>query len=162
MTLIDDEVRRWADREYPPFSFEVTEHDILRFSRAIGETSPIHIDPESARAAGYSGLVAPPHFCYVIRMHGTYLVSRSELEKDGSSSSEVPPVPHKRAMAGELSAEFCGEIVSGDVITVEKRVTDLYEKEGKSGPMVFVTFEYSYRNQRNETVSREQFTRIYL
>jgi 3-methylfumaryl-CoA hydratase len=95
-------------------------------------------------------------------MHGAYLVSRAELEGDGSSSSEVPPVPYKRAMAGELSVDFLDDIVAGDVITVRKRVVDLAEKEGKSGLMVFVTFEYSYSNQRGALVAQERFTRIYL
>ena len=46
-------------------------------------------------------------------------------------------------------------------MTVGKRIVEMYEKEGRSGPLVFVTMEFTFTNQRGEMVAREQFTRIY-
>jgi hydroxyacyl-ACP dehydratase HTD2-like protein with hotdog domain len=46
-------------------------------------------------------------------------------------------------------------------VTVVKRIIDMYEKEGRSGTLVFVTQEFTFTNQRGEMVAREQFTRIY-
>jgi hypothetical protein len=37
----------------------------------------------------------------------------------------------------------------------------MYEKEGRSGPLVFVEMEFTFTNQRGEMVARENFTRIY-
>jgi hypothetical protein len=51
--------------------------------------------------------------------------------------------------------------VAGDVITVQKRLAQMYEKEGRSGPLVFVEMEFTFTNQRGEMVARESFTRIY-
>jgi hypothetical protein len=51
--------------------------------------------------------------------------------------------------------------VAGDVITVQKRLARMYEKEGRSGPLVFVEMEFTFTNQRGEMVARENFTRIY-
>ena len=64
-------------------------------------------------------------------------------------------------MAGETSIELGEPVVAGDVITVEKRLASLYEKEGRSGPLVFVDMEFTFTNQDDALVARERFTRIY-
>ncbi len=42
-----------------------------------------------------------------------------------------------------------------------KRITDLFEKEGRSGTLVFVKMEFTFTNQQGDVVAREEFTRIY-
>jgi hypothetical protein len=64
-------------------------------------------------------------------------------------------------MAGETSVELGERVVAGDVITVQKRLARMYEKEGRSGPLVLVEMEFTFTNQRGEMVARENFTRIY-
>jgi len=159
LTIITDEARAWANRTYPDFDYPVTSIDIARFARATGETNPVHYDPASAAQAGHDDVVAPTTFPYVIRMHASTL--DGELEPDGSPSGDVPPLPTKRAMAGETSISFGVPIVAGDVVTVSKRIADMYEKEGRSGSLVFVVMEFTFTNQRGENVATESFTRIY-
>ncbi len=161
MGVITEEARRWADREYPPFEFTVGSRDIAKYARAIEAEDPIHFDPASAREAGFRDVVAPALFPYVIRMQAYNLVARDRLEEDGSPAEDVPPLPTRRAMAGEFSIELGVPVVAGDVVTVEKRLVDMYEKEGRSGPLVFVEMEFTFRNQEGEMVARERFTRIY-
>ena len=159
--VITEEARAWADRKYPDFDFQVTSTDIARFARATGETNPIHFDGTAAVAQGHTDVVAPTMFPYVIRQHASALVAHDELEPDGSPSADVPPLPTRRAMAGETAIEFGPPIVAGDTITVRKSLADMYEKHGKSGRLVFVEMEFSFTNQRGETVAKESFTRIY-
>ena len=161
MGVITEEARRWADREYPRFEMQVTATDIAKFAHATGETNPIHFDREAATAAGYPDVVAPTLFPYVVRMHASALVPPEELEADGSPSADVPPLTTRRAMAGETSVVFGEPILAGDLITVEKRLAQMYEKEGRSGPLVFVEMEFTFTNQRGELVARESFTRLY-
>jgi acyl dehydratase len=161
VSVITDEARSWADKEFPRFDFKVTGRDIAQFAHATEATDPIHFDREAARASGFDDVVAPALFPYVIRMQAYNLVDRAYLEPDGSPSADVPPLPTRRAMAGETSIELGDPIVAGDVITVEKRLLDLYEKEGRSGPLVFVQMEFTFHNQHGRLVAREQFTRIY-
>lgn len=161
MGVITEEARRWADREYPPFEMQVTSTDIARFSHATGETNPIHFDKEAAVAAGYADVVAPTLFSYLIRMHASALVQPDQLEPDGSPTADVPPLPTRRAMAGETSVVLGERVVAGDVIGVEKRLAGMYEKEGRSGPLVFIEMEFTFTNQRGRLVARESFTRIY-
>ena len=161
MGVITEEARRWAEREYPRFEMIVTATDIAKFAHATGETNSIHFDKEAAAAAGYADVVAPTLFPYVVRMHASALVPPDQLETDGSPRADVPPLPTRRAMAGETSVEFGERVVAGDVIAVQKRLAQMYEKEGRSGPLVFVEMEFTFTNQRGETVARENFTRIY-
>lgn len=159
MGVITEEARAWADRDYPAFEYPVTRIDIARFARATGETDPIHYERAAAEAAGHRDVVAPTMFPYVIRMHASTL--DGELEPDGSPSGDVPPLPTRRAMAGETAITFGAPVVAGDLITVRKRLADLYEKEGRSGPLVFVVMEFTFTNQDGEHVATESFTRIY-
>jgi len=159
--VLTDEARAWAERPFPTHEVTVGRTDIARFARAIGETDPRYFDPDAARRAGHPDVVAPPYFPYTIRMQAANLRDRAELEPDGSSSEDVPPVPTDRAMAGETTIELGVPIHAGDVIRLDKRIVDLYEKAGRSGPLVFVTQEFRFTNQRGELVMREAFTRIY-
>jgi len=161
MGVITDDAHRWADRDYPPFEMLVTATDIAKFAHATGETNPIHFDKEAAVAAGYADVVAPTLFSYVVRMHASALVPPDQLELDGSPTADVPPLPTRRAMAGETSVVLGERVVAGDVISVRKRLSRMYEKEGRSGPLVFVEMEFTFTNQRGDLVSRENFTRIY-
>ena len=106
-------------------------------------------------------LPAPAYFPYVLRNQATHLVGREGIAPDGSATADVPPLATKRAMAGETAIELGPTIHAGDHITLEKRIVDLYEKEGRSGALVFVTTEFTFRNQEGTTVFTERFTRIY-
>lgn len=159
--VITEEARAWADGKYPDFDFQVTATDIARFAHATGETNPIHFDQAAAVEQGYSDVVAPTMFHYVIRQHASALVGQDQLEPDGSPSADVPPLATRRAVAGETTIEFGPPMVAGDTVTVRKRLADMYEKQGRSGPLVFVRMEFTFTNQNGETVAKESFTRIY-
>ena len=161
MGLLNDEARDWAKEPFAPYEVTVSATDIARYARAIGETNPIHYDEEAAYAAGHSAVIAPPYFPYTIRMQAANLRHRSELEPDGSSSEDVPPIETTRAMAGETKIEMGVPVAAGDTITLEKRVVDIYEKSGRSGDLVFVVQEFRFTNQNGALVMREEFTRIY-
>lgn len=159
MGVITEAARAWAESQFPIYEFPVSRIDIARFARATGEIDPIHFSPDAARAAGHADVVAPTMFPYVIRMHASSL--GGEITVDGSPEGDVPPVPSTKAMAGETEITFGVPIVAGDAITVSKRVADIYEKEGRSGPLVFVAMEFTFTNQADQLVAREVFTRIY-
>ncbi len=161
MSTITDEARRWAQRPFAERTFQVGRNDIMRFAYAIGATDAVHTDVSAARTAGYRDLLAPAYFPYTLRMHASNLTERHNLELDGSASEDVPPLDTKRAMAGETEIEFGSPVFAGDVITVSKRIVDLYEKHGRSGTMVFVKTEFKYSNQHDEIIMSERFTRIF-
>ncbi|MFT7476000.1 MAG: acyl dehydratase [Verrucomicrobiales bacterium] len=161
MGLLTDEARAWAKEPFDPYEVMVSATDIARYARAIGETDAVFYDAEAARAAGHANVIAPPYFPYTIRMQAANLRDRSDLEPDGSSSEDVPPVETTRAMAGETKIEMGVPVIAGDTIRLEKRIVDIYEKSGRSGDLLFVVQEFRFTNQGGALVMREEFTRIY-
>lgn len=161
MSLLTDEARAWATEPFPDHVTVVGRTDIRRYAQAIGETDPIHFDPGAAADAGHPDIVAPPYFPYVIRTHAAHLVERGELTADGSAMADVPPIASTRAMAGETEITVGPPIHAGDTITLRKRIIDVFEKQGRSGDLVFVKTEFTFTNQRDEVVFVERFTRIY-
>lgn len=159
--VITEEARQWAAKPFEQYETTVSRTDIARYARAVGETDSVYYDVDAAQSAGHPEVLAPAYFPYTIRMQAAHLIDRSDLEPDGSSSADVPPLPTNRAMAGETRLEMGVPIHAGDTITLDKRIVDLYEKTGRSGALVFVTTEFVFTNQRNELVMSEQFTRIY-
>ena len=49
--------------------------------------------------------------------------------------------------------EFHVPIRPGDTITMKTRITDVYEKTGRTGKMVFIIRETTYENQKGEKVA---------
>src|SRR5438874_13016719 len=52
-------------KEYEPVLYAVGREKIREYAHAVGETNPLHLDLEAARAAGHADLVAPPMFAVV-------------------------------------------------------------------------------------------------
>ena len=52
-------------KTYEPVLYAVGREKIKEYARAVGETNPVHLDVEAARAAGYADVVAPPMFAVV-------------------------------------------------------------------------------------------------
>jgi acyl dehydratase len=125
-------------KEFVLGSFDVTEDMIKAFARAVGETSPQYVDPEAAKKTTSGGLIAPPIFYDVFR---------------------ADQIPDPKVKFGKVSfnagqrCEFHAPIRPGDTITMKARITDIYEKTGRTGKMVFIVRETTYENQKGEKVA---------
>ena len=49
-------------KTYPSTTYAVGREKIKEYAHAVGETNPVHLDVDAARAAGYRDVVAPPMF----------------------------------------------------------------------------------------------------
>ena len=128
--------------EHQAGPFEVTAAQIQAFSNSIGDTNPIFTDEAAAKGAGFDGVVAPPTFC-------TLMVHKVKLPdinlKFGRSRMHAGQRVQPRA-----------PIVAGDHITASSHLKDVYPKTGRSGTMVFIVWETTFRNQRGEVVADVQ------
>lgn len=65
----------FVGREFPAgFVYEVSREKIREFAEAIGDSNPLYLDPDAARAAGYPDVIAPPTFAVLISMKANNLV----------------------------------------------------------------------------------------
>lgn len=129
-------------KEHQAGPFEVTKEVIQAFSRSIGETNPLYMDETAAQAAGYRRLVAPPTLC-------TIFVRQVSLPDINLKFGRM------RFHAGQR-VQPRGPIVAGDFITASSHLKEVYPKTGRSGTMVFIIWETTFRNQKGEIVADVQ------
>lgn len=57
----------FVGRTYPSTApYEVGREKIKEFAEAIGDTNPVYVDAEAAKAHGYPDVIAPPTFVFAI------------------------------------------------------------------------------------------------
>jgi len=136
--------------------YPISAHEVKRFCYAVDDLNPRYLDPEYAARAGLDGIEAPPMF---LTIPFDCDVPLSQLTDDGIPAERkgmiVPPLNAKRRLWGGVQVEFFQRIRPGDVLTLQNKVIDIRERQGKSGPMVFVLIETTYTNQRDEKVAVE-------
>jgi acyl dehydratase len=125
-------------KTYAPSVYAVGREKIREYARAVGESNPLHLDLEAARADGHPDLVAPPMFAvvYTSQAIATALFD-PELEIDFSHLLHAG----QEFVWGPL-------VVAGDEISTETEVKEVSERGG----MAFYTFETRSTNQRGEVV----------
>ena len=116
----------------------VTAADIQAFAEALGDLNPLYLDAETARAAGYPDVIAPPMFC--MWMRGGKLLPEVAL-----------PAGFMSLHAGQ-ELEFHDEILAGQTYTMTARVADVYEKTGRSGPMEIIVRESTITDSEGRTI----------
>ena len=141
---------------------EITRKEIIRFAISIGDKNPAYRDPEYARALGYRDIIGPPMFHCVCSLPEAEL---DDLEPSGLGANMGPrfdvPVPgFTGAVAGGRDITLGVPFYPGDVITAKETVVDVFEKEGKAGPMIFIVSEHRFTNQNGEACVVERQTVI--
>jgi acyl dehydratase len=133
-------------KTYPPTLYAVGREKIKEYAFAVGETNPVHLDPQSARAAGFADVVAPPMFAVV---YSSRAVAPAILD---------PHVGINFAMMVHGGQEFRWGplVVAGDEISTTVMVKDIADRGG----MEFYVFESVSENQRGETVCTGTWTNI--
>ncbi|MDX6660116.1 MAG: hypothetical protein QOJ55_938 [Solirubrobacteraceae bacterium] len=135
-----------AGKTYEPKIYAVGREKVREYANAVGETNPVHLDVEAARAAGYADLVAPPMFAVV---YSAPAMAPAVLD---------PDVGINLAMMVHGGQEFVWgkPVVAGDEITTTASVKDISERDGKG----FYVFETVSTNQDGDTVATGTWTNI--
>ena len=133
-------------KQYPPFEYEVGREKIREYANAVGEASPVHHDPEAARAAGFRNVVAPPMFCVV---YSAGAMGPAIL--DPETGINLMLMVH-----GSQEFEWDEPVCAGDTITTTARLADVSEKNG----MTFYVFESESKNQDGQTTVKATWTNI--
>lgn len=140
-------------QKFKEHRFTIERGKIREFVQAIGDENPIYTDPDAARAAGYKDVVAPPTYLTVMdNWSGPDFQTRCR-------ELEIDPL---KVLHGEQGYEYLEHIYPGDELTATGEVTEVYEKEGRSGRMTFIVTKKEYKRDgrpvavcRSTTVVRE-------
>ena len=130
-------------KEYPPYTVTVERGRIKDFARAIGDLNPFYLDDDVAAASEFGGIIAPPTFP---------ITFRDEKADTGTMLQDLG-VDISRILHGEQEFEQYRPIRAGETFVCRPKITDIYEKSGKSGPMAFVVRETYVTDPSNELVA---------
>ncbi|MGD9945575.1 MAG: MaoC family dehydratase N-terminal domain-containing protein [Burkholderiaceae bacterium] len=145
---------------------------IRRMAHAIMDDDPLFWDDAQAQATRYGTVVAPPLF--PVHMFQRDAGAPDPLDKawedpdyDGSKPATalfaLPniPIPLKRLLNAGVEVEFFRYAQPGERVTVVNRYTDIFQKQGKRGPMVFVVVERRFRNDKQQPLLIYKQTLVY-
>ena len=122
--------------------------EIRKYSIATGWKKKEYLD----------GDVAPPLFHVALFWD---IVELDQLAPDGVSIDRLlPKFPLEKAMAGGLSIEYFRPIMAGDELIATRTLTDIYQKEGSQGPIIFYEVVMRVETAAGELVLTEKTTRL--
>ena len=131
---------------FEPVTYAVGREKVREYARAVGETNPLHLDVEAARAAGHRDLVAPPMFA---------VVYASPAVMPALFDPEVG-IDFARMVHGAQEFAWGPLVIAGDEITTECELVE----ESERGGMGFFTFETRSLNQDGARVCTGTWTNI--
>jgi acyl dehydratase len=142
---VTEEALKQIGKTGEPRTYEVERGAIRRFAEAIGDSNPLFNSEREARNSRFGGMIAPPTF------YRSLMAPVPEVKLNMTTA---------RGLDGGSDWEFFKPVRAGDRITVQTKIADLRESEGRLGPMVFTSMETSYTNQFGEIVALQRSTGI--
>jgi acyl dehydratase len=147
-SLLTPELLAQVGKSGPRQTELVTRRDIRKYAVATGQRQRRFLD----------GDVAPP--LYYITLFWP-VVEVGELTPDGVFVDRlVPNLSLNKAMAGGIKVEYFRAIHPGDVLVASRTFTNLYEKQGTSGLLIFYEIVMTVTTEKGEPVLTETATRI--
>jgi hydroxyacyl-ACP dehydratase HTD2-like protein with hotdog domain len=148
MTVLNEDVLSHIGRKAEPRVEVVTRRDIRKYSIATRQSQDKYLQ----------GDVAPPLYHVALFWD---VVPLEDLSPDGVSVDRLlPKFPLERAMAGGLDVEYHRRIYPGDTLVGNRTLTNIYEKQGSSGPLIFYEVVLEVTLESGEPVTTEKTTRI--
>lgn len=172
VNYITDEVKSYIgmESEWVECSDVVERGQVRRHFQAIMDPDPAYWDDERARKTKFGEVVAPPLFpIHALRPvpggADPFETAATDPDFDGSSRGPVkglplPPIPLVRVLNGGNQVELYQQAKLGEKVFFKSRYTDVYQKEGRTGTMVFLFTETTYKNEKDEILMKATQTRI--
>ncbi len=144
--------------------FPVESGHIMMFARAVADVNPVYYDEEAAKAAGLTGIPAPPTFVQSSAQFDPEYFLRPKVGQpwfgSGRNATSLPPKQGGGGGGGgggglhaEQHYEYHRPLVAGDVLTATTKEGKTWEKEGRrGGSLSFSESIIEYRNQDGELV----------
>lgn len=125
-----------------------TERDIRHYAMATRQRDARYLAGEEAPPLYYTALFWPEG-------------PLDTLRPDGLTTDRLmPPLPLRRVMAGGVRVRYERPIAPGDELVATRTILDIREKEGKTGPLIFVDTETRIETSGGELVLTEVSTMI--
>jgi acyl dehydratase len=147
-SVITPQMREYIGKELEPRVFEIDASSIRKIAKAVGDPNPLWQDRAYAKKTEYGDIIGSPTFVALLKVETMGVLFTLECPLYG-------------ILDGGIEIEYGVPIKPGDVITGTPKLADVKEKESKSGMMLFMIIETSYKNQKGQmaVITRQTFIR---
>ena len=157
-SLITAEVRALIGQETEPERnrFPISEEMAFDVADAIQDPNPLYVDSAYAQRSRYGGILCPPLATWKdIGPPIGYFGAGQE------SHFQVPLPFNSYGLNGGADWQFLRPVYAGDWITRRFRILEIYQKEGRSGPLIFVVRQETQTNQNGQVVNQAKRVSIH-
>ena len=144
-TVITKQMRDAIGVESDPVINDVEKGAIVKFAQAIEDGNPVFNNENIARQTRFGGLIAPPTFLRSMKV--------------GKANPTVNS-PYTANLDGGSEWEYFEPVRAGDQISVTQYLSDISERRGSLGHMLFMVRETKYTNQFGNVVALQRTTGI--
>jgi acyl dehydratase len=133
------------------------------FADAVVDDNPVYRDADAAKAAGFSGIPAPPTYPFIMEHWGKFGELQTGEEVPNRLGEALGPLIAKGGLIlhGEQEFIYHRPVVSGDVLLGDGKVVDAYQKESRGRTMTFVVTETNWTDQSGAPVVTTRFNIIH-
>ena len=150
--MVPEELKQYIGKVNPPNVREVEKGAIRRYAEAVENNNLLYSDEEYAGKSRYGSIIAPPGFWGWSIKPSPSAVGLSEAIVNLQAA--LAKAGFTRILDGGMSYAFYLPVRAGDTLVASTKVTDITEKQGKSGTMIVTNFETSYLNQNGDLVAK--------
>lgn len=133
-------------KTFAPTRYAVGREKVREYALAVGETDPLHLDVDAARAAGHADVVAPPMFAAV---YCGPAIGPALFDPDVA-------LDFARMVHGGQEFRWGPLVVAGDELQTGVVVQDISERDGRA----FYVFTSTSTNQHGEIVCVGSWTTV--
>ncbi|MFJ7747859.1 MaoC family dehydratase N-terminal domain-containing protein [Peribacillus sp. NPDC097295] len=138
---------------------EVCKPMIRHWCEVMQDTNPLYVDEDYASKTKFEGIIAPPMQVQVFTMNPLWPEAKREPHSQERLLALLEKEGYTSIVATEQGQEYFEPIKLGDRISYTVSVNKVSaEKQTVRGPGYFVTFLYTFVNQRDELVCKQTFT----
>ena len=146
----------------------VSETEIRRFFQAVMDPAPRYWNESWAKDSRYQGIVAPPAYpVHGFRRSPTAPDPLDEMADPDFDGFDPPPglppvpIPFVRMLNGGYDYTFYRYAKPGERLCQQSRYKDIYQREGRSGPLIFILVESRYFTDTEARLLDVVWTNIY-
>ncbi len=157
-SLITEEIAALIGRETEPEQnrFPISAEMAYDVADSIEDYNPLYVDPDYAQNSRFGGLLCPPLAAWKdIAPPIGYFGAGQEWH------FEVPLPFNSYGLNGGSDWQFLAPVCVGAWITRRFRVMDIFEKQGRSGPLVFIVRQEMQTDQHGQTLSQARRVSIH-
>jgi len=121
--------KKYIGTKLTPFSIVVEKQQLQSFARATGQSDPVYLDENAARAAGHRSLPVPPTYLFCLEMGSP----------NPQEIYELLGIDYARVLHGEQHFVYHHPVFAGAALSFAPVIADLYAK--KDGALEFVVWK---------------------